>query len=181
MKLKTYVRIAATLTTTGIVLVAFLVLLGEVPKTASADVADLFVAPDGHGACVQGDPCDLQTALGLAGSGDTVYVAGGSYTGTGVAVVTITESISLLGGWSGAPVGEPMRDPVAYPSTLDGERERRVIQIIGDITPTVEGLIITRGDATLAPADPGRGGGIYVADASPTIANNDINNNAGRP
>jgi len=151
---------------------------------AAPTATDRFVAPTGSGsACSQAAPCALQTALGLATNGDTIYVAGGVYTGTGSAVITLTKSITLAGGWNGDPGGSIRRDPAVYPTTLDGEWVRRVVYISGDITPTLDGFIVTRGNATglnLAncPSNPdGCGGGVFVSGAHPLILNNTITNN----
>jgi len=151
---------------------------------AAAIATDRFVAATGSGsACTQAAPCALQTALGLAANGDTIYVAGGVYIGTGAAVITLTRSITLAGGWSGNPDGSIRRDPAAYPTTLDGEWARRVVYISGNITPTLDGFVVTRGNATgltttcsIGNAG-GCGGGIFVRDAHPLILNNTITNN----
>lgn len=153
------------------------------PAAADPSAITLFVSPTGSGsACSQAGPCDLQTALTQAANGDAIYVAQGAYTGTGAAVVNLTGSISLLGGWDGAAAGAVTRDPAAYPTTLDGERARRVVYISGDITPTLDGFIITGGNATgltsFCPTNAdGCGGGIYVRNAHPVIANNVVTNN----
>jgi len=153
-------------------------LLNETPQVARADPGDLFVKPDGSGsACSQAAPCALQTALSLATNGDPIYVAGGTYTGTGAAVITVTKSITLYGGWDGSTTIPPIRDPAVYITTLDGQGQRRVVYISGHITPTLDGLTITGGNASNAPTSAGRGGGIYSADATPIIANNVITNN----
>jgi len=150
---------------------------------AAPTATNRFVKPGGSGsACTQAAPCTLKTALGLATDGDTLYVAGGTYTGTGAAVITVTKSIALYGGWDGATTPPPMRDPALYPTTLDGEGARRVVTISGDITPTLDGFIVTRGNATgltaVCPSNPdGCGGGIFVRSAHPLIANNIITNN----
>ncbi len=47
----------------------------------------------------------IQYAVDVASSLDQIWVAGGTYTGTGGATVFITKSITLLGGWDGALVG----------------------------------------------------------------------------
>jgi hypothetical protein len=101
-------------------------------------------------------------------------------------VITITNSIQLYGGWNGAASGSVVRNPTTHPTTLDGQRQRRVIRITGDVTPTIDGFIITRGDATgltsncvdpnIANPD-GCGGGILVNAALPIISNNVITNN----
>jgi hypothetical protein len=156
---------------------ALLVALGFSPEVVRAASNDWFVEAGGTGDCTQANPCALQTAPGQAVGGDTIYVAQGTYTGSGAAVVTITQSITLYGGWDGAASGPPVRDPDAYRSVLDGEGARRVIYISGAITPTIDGFTITGGNASNAPAGAGRGGGIYSLGATPLIANNVITHN----
>lgn len=153
--------------TGSIVLAALLVmgmfLLANIPS-AHADGRTLFVRPDGAGtACTQASPCALQTALAQAGDGDTIYLAQGTYTGTGAAVITITSSIALYGGWNGAAGGPVVRDPALYPAVLDGEGARRVIGIQGPVTVTLDGLTISNGYTS------DRGAGLYSNKASLTI------------
>ena len=84
-------------------------LLSSAP-IAHADPGDLFASPSGAGtACSQAPPCPLQTALDQSISGDTVYLAAGTYTGSGGAVVTVTKNITLAGGWDGAATGSIAR------------------------------------------------------------------------
>ena len=178
-------RIIAVLTLALGLTLGLLTALGPF-SSVQADPGDLFVRPDGSGtACSQANPCALQTALAQASDGDTIYVAGGVYTGTGAAVITVTRSITLYGGWNGASSGPVVRDPTAYPTILDGEGARRVVHISGDITPTLDGFIITRGNGTgltdncpTSAGNPdGCGGGIFVYRAHPVIVNNVITNN----
>ncbi|MBC7234051.1 MAG: right-handed parallel beta-helix repeat-containing protein [Chloroflexi bacterium] len=130
-------------------------------QTARADPGSLFVAPGGSGSsCSQASPCALQTALSMASDGDVIYLAAGVYTGTGAAVITITRSITLYGGWDGSMAQPVVRDPVRYASIMDGEGQRRGIYINSPITPTIDGCTIVRRNATAGPAA-GRGGGIY--------------------
>lgn len=176
----------------------WLVAVGSAPPAIQArapenhgprPVGPAFVRTGGTGAwCLQADPCgSLQAAINQSqpGNGDTIYVAAGTYTGTGQAVITLTQSITLYGGWDGSPSGPIVRDPQLYPTVLDGEWARRVISITGDITPTIEGFIIKRGNATgqlahcpsIAGNPDGCGGGIFVYNAHPVIVNNIITNN----
>jgi len=153
----------------------------------TAEATDYFVKDDGTGStCTQGTPCPLQTAIGMAGDGDTIYVAGGTYIGSGETVVELTNSVNLLGGWNGL-TGSIVRDPDTYISTLDGGGTRRVIHISGSgETPTIDGFTITNGNATGLTTDclgtdtntpDGCGGGIFIYQADPVISNNIISNN----
>jgi len=162
----------------GLLLAGLLLLLGGAAQVAHADPNDLFAAPEGSGNdCSQASPCALQTALDKATDGDTIYLAQGVYTGTGEAVITLIKSITLYGGWDGFPTGPIVRDPDTYPTILDGENQRRVIYIGGNISPTIEGFVIARGNASHAPTNAGYGGGIYSLNATPIIANNLITGN----
>jgi len=143
-----------------------------------------FVKPGGTGGwCLQDDPCgSIQYAIDQCepGNGDTIYVAGGSYTGTDNAVITVTKSITLYGGWDGTTTTPPVRDPNVYPTTLDGQGQRRVVFITGTVTPTIDGFIITGGNATDLGGslfDSDAGGGIYSYAAYPIIQNNVITHN----
>ncbi len=128
MKLSKYKPMVFSLAIGGLLLVGLLLLLSVPPQTVRADPGNLFVTPTGSGtACTQAQPCALQTALAQAASGDDIYLAAGTYTGTGDAVVTIVNSIGLYGGWDGTTTTPPVRDPDAYPTILDGEGARRVV------------------------------------------------------
>ena len=117
----------------SLLVVGLLVLLCETSQIARADPGMLFASTLGAGTdCSQSGPCSLQTALNEASDGDTIYVAGGTYTGTGTsAAFYITKSITIYGGWNGSPNGAVVHDPTAYPTTLDGEGQRRVVQVDG--------------------------------------------------
>jgi hypothetical protein len=43
----------------------------------------MFVSPGGDGDCSQSNPGELQACLNLASDGNTIYLAEGTYTGTG--------------------------------------------------------------------------------------------------
>ncbi len=159
-------------------LIGLLLLLSGTPQIASAAPTNLFVSTGGTGTdCTQPNPCVLATALNQSSDGDTIYVAQGTYTSTDGAVLTVTKSITIYGGWDALTTTLPMRDPLIYSTILDGENARRGVEISGDITPTLDGFIITRGNASNAAIAPGYGGGIYSSDANPIISNNVITDN----
>jgi len=150
----------------GLLLLGLVFWLNTPPPIARADPGDLFITFEGTGDCSQAAPCDLPTALGLAADGDTIYLAGGNYTGSGAAVVTLTHGITLAGGWDGAAGGPVARDPAAYPSILTGSHARRVVYVAGGVTATLDGLRIESG----APGS-GSGGGVYAETTRLTIRN----------
>jgi hypothetical protein len=154
--------------------------LASCPTAVAAPAAStLFASSSGSGLyCSQSSPCRLGAAAGLAADGDLVYVAQGTYTANGDSVVELTSGITLYGGWNGATSGPVVRDPDLYITTLDGEYERRVVfASTSGITPTIDGFVITRGNASHAPYDQGKGGGIYIRYASVIISNNVISGN----
>ena len=176
--MKRFNRLIFGLVASGLLLVGLFQLLGATVPTARATSATFFVSPNGTGGdCSQSNPCALQTALTRATNGDTIYLARGTYTGSGPAVLTLTKSVTLYGGWNGAPTGPIIRDPEAFPTVLDGEGQRRVVYIAGNITPTLDGLVITRGNASNATDFPGYGGGISSFRASPIISHCTITGN----
>jgi fibronectin type 3 domain-containing protein len=154
--------------------IAALVSVGPLPAT------ELFVKPAGSGStCTQSSPCTLVTALATAAVDDAIYLAGGVYSGAGTEVVLLDRTVSLLGGWNGAPSGAVVRDPVAYESILDGESARRVVKITGG-APALDGLTIWRGNASGQTPGCGGvfrttiacGGGELVAFADATLTDN---------
>ncbi len=181
------------LATACALVLGLLALLGSAPRTARAWPGvrmggPAFVKPGGTGLyCDQGNPCgSIQYAITscVPGNGDVIYVAAGVYTGTGEAVLVITKSVELYGGWDGSATGGIVRRPATYPTILDGENARRVVSIEGCVA-TLDGFTIVRGNATgltehcpsdaLTPA--GCGGGIMAYNASPLIVGNTISGN----
>ena len=58
---------------------------------------------DGNDCLSPGAPCaTINGAIGKATSGDTIYVASGTYTGTGDGVVLLDKDATLSGGWDEA-------------------------------------------------------------------------------
>ncbi|NIV31701.1 MAG: hypothetical protein GWN58_20120, partial [Anaerolineae bacterium] len=146
---------------TGALLVAGvlgLLLLDGTPHVARAANGIRYVAPDGD----DGGQCDsvanrcrtVQRAIDVASAFDEIRVAAGTYTQAAGTVAAIEETVTLLGGWDS---GFTTRDPSAYPTTLDAQRNGRVVYINGEISPTVDGFTITGGNANGETIDAGRG------------------------
>ncbi len=153
--------------------------------------------------CTAGPPdCDyasVRDAVDAADEDDVIKIATGVYTGiqsrpvppgylnppvSGMInqVVYLSKTLTIQGGYTTSNWITP--DPVANPTTLDAEGQGRVLLIAGDITPTVEGLRITGGDATglggysgINWDDHDTGGGICVINATATLSNNQVFNN----
>ncbi len=172
------VRLALAIGLGGLLLLAALWLGLVAMAPAHADPGIRYVAPDGD----DSKQCDsiadrcrtVQRAIDIADPLDEIRVAAGTYTDAAGTVAEITKTVTLLGGWDG---GFTNRDPNAYPTTLDAQRNGRVVYIKGDISPTIDGFIITGGNANNEAIGAGRGGGILSLNASPVIQNNVITNN----
>jgi len=143
---------------------------------ARVQSATHYVAPAGD--CGGVNPCysTVQAAVDAAQPGDEIHVATGVYTGVqaraGITqVVYISKTVTVRGGYTITNWATP--DPVAHPTTLDAQGQGRVLVISGTITPTLEGLRITAGDAAGlggGPWDDDDGGGLYIYTATATIS-----------
>ncbi len=161
---------------------------GDPPRMAIAQAAELRVCLSG---CIYST---IQAAVDAAGDGDIIKVAAGVYTdvqgrprndisATGVVtqVVYISKTVTIQGGYTTTNWTTP--DPVANPTTLDAQGQGRVLYITGSISPTMEGLRLTRGDAFGLGGDPMKlvdgGGGVYIITATATLSNSHVYSNAG--
>lgn len=137
-------------------------------RTVSAvDSAEYFATSSPiHGihTCTQSDPCDLQNAVNQAADGDTIYVAGGTYTSTASEVLLLTKSVTIQGGWNGLSGRVIVVRPTIYPTILDGQDTRRVVNISGNVSPTLSGLTIQNGRVAA-----GQGGGVNISNASGNV------------
>jgi len=154
---------------------------GQRPLLQENDV--ITVCPEVAGTCPY---TNVQAAVDAASDGDVIKVAAGIYTGVQsrpsppgypgssmiAQVVYVSKTVTIRGGYTTAFTDPP--DPEANPTTLDAQAQGRVLYITGDISPTIENLRITGGDATsLGGYDAlyDGGGGMYVYTATATISN----------
>jgi hypothetical protein len=171
---------AGSLLVAGALLAALLWLLGSASPVARAAAGDVYCVTAAGGSYAGCDQTftTVQEAVDAAAGGETIQVATGVYTDLhqrdGITqVVYLTKSVTLRGGYSG---DFSAWDPQAYTTTLDAQRLGRVLVITGTITPTIEGLRITGGDASGLggwkgdPAGYDAGGGVYVYAATPAIS-----------
>ncbi|MGA9347514.1 MAG: choice-of-anchor Q domain-containing protein [Anaerolineae bacterium] len=164
-------RLALVIGLAGLLLALWLVAM--IPARADAGIR--YVAPDGDDSKLCDSIADrcrtVQRAIDVADPFDEIRVATGTYTDAAGTVAAINKTVTLLGGWND---GFTTCDPNIYPSTLDAQRNGRVVYISGNISPTIDGFVITGGNAN---NQGGVGGGILSSDASPVIRNNIITNN----
>lgn len=122
---------------------------------------------------------DLQDALAVAGVGDSIWVAKGTYRPTVTDDRTISFNIpkgtALLGGFAGDEAIAVQRNPSANETILSGDigvendiedNSYHVLYALGsDSTTVIDGFTITRGNALIpnifSAAE--RGGGLFVA------------------
>jgi hypothetical protein len=148
-------------------------------------ISTYYVAPGGN--CGVASPCysTVQVAVDAADHpNDVIKVAAGTYTdinsyGGLSQVVYIDKTVTIRGGYTIADWNTP--DPDTNPTTLDAQRQGRVMFITGDIYPTIEGLRITGGDATGLGGKEGwtsdLGGGMHIIAATAAIGNSRIFSN----
>jgi hypothetical protein len=179
----------------GLVLALLSLLSGSISSVTAAPACRSGQAATGIISVCVGGGCDystIQAAVDAAAPGSLIKVAAGTYTGmqnvpslntgtfTATQMVVITKSITIQGGYTTSDWANP--DPIANPVTLDARRQGRVIVITGTITPTIAGLHIIGGNGTgLGGSRFGdaAGGGVYVSQASATIADCTIYSNTG--
>ena len=143
-------------------------------------------------------PCrTIQHAVGQADEGDVIKVAAGVYTdvhtrpvpvgdpypapgGVISQVVYLDKGVTICGGYLAPGYADPP-DPQVNVTTLDAQGAGRVFYIGGEISPTIEGLILTGGRAGSRRSEPGYGGGLYMVRAAVTIGDSAIEGNEAVP
>jgi len=181
----------------GLTLAVLGLLSGRPSPATAAPAADIrYVATTGvdlgNECSTPGAPCrTMQHAVDVASAGDTIKVAAGLYTDTHVRprsdvtttgvvtqVVYVSKTVILQGGYTTTNWTTP--DCEANHTTVDAQGRGRGLYISGDVSPTVEGLQITGGDAGglggSSWGDSG-GGGVYVHRAAVTVSNCTIYSN----
>ena len=92
----------------------------------------------------------INAAIGKALASDTIYVATGTYTGSGEEAALIDKSVTLSGGWNIAFIGQ------TGSSVLDGQGLRRAARVPSGVTASFDRFTFQNGAAPGA-----SGGGIY--------------------
>ena len=107
-------------------------------------------------------PCyiTVQAAVDAAEPGDEILVATGIYTGISFhnpisSVVYISKTVTIQDGYT--ITNWTMPYPITQPTTLHAQGHGRVVCIVSNANPTIEGLHITGGDA-----EDGNGGGVFA-------------------
>jgi predicted outer membrane repeat protein len=148
----------------------------------------LYVQPSGldSGGCDSwGNACTLQYALGLAVSGDEIWVSTGTYhptsgTDRSISFVLIS-GVGIYGGFNGTESARENRDPSANVTILSGDigtignsadNSYHVVTGSGtDGSAVLDGFTITKGNADFHSGTSAYGGGILIVGGSPTLSN----------
>ena len=127
-----------------------------------------YVAPSGddNNDCLSpGTPCStINGTIARASSGDTLYVAAGTYTGTGGEAVLIDRDIALSGGWDTTFTTQNSM------SIIDGQAARRGITISGSFTVEIERFVVQNSFGNGA-------GGIYNSGGVITLSQSIVSGN----
>ncbi len=143
-------------------------------------------------------PCaTLQHAVDVAADQDEVRIAAGTYsdlsvrpradvTTTGVVtqIVYLSKTLALRGGYT--TTNWLIADPLSNPTVLDAQAQGRVFYVMGNISPTIDGLQLTNGNPLDMGYDagclPGQclnvGGAVFAITATMTLYGNQIVNNS---
>jgi hypothetical protein len=175
--------------------VTFSILALHLGRTASAQAAVgvFYVAPGGS--CGGGVPncyASLQAAVDAATPGDEIRAAAGTYTdlsvrprrditttGSVTQTLYLSKTVTVRGGYNS---DFSAWNPDLYATILNAQGKGRGIYVTGDISPTIEGLRITGGNADGMTGyyyygDYDVGGGVYVLTATVTLNENQIFSN----
>jgi predicted outer membrane repeat protein len=169
-------------------------LLSIFPSTGVRSAAVLHVIPDGgleSGLCETWIyACELQYALGIADSGDEIWVKQGVYypstTGDREESFQMKSGVAIYGGFTGQETDLADRDWNVNITILSGDinilndnsdNSYNVINSSGvDSTAVLDGFTITGGNADGGVSD-GNGGGMYNNNGNPTLRNLFFDNN----
>ena len=125
---------------------------------------------NGNDCTTVGTACDsIDAPLAKAGFQplDIMKVEQGTYTGSGTEVVTIDESVVIIGGWNSS-----FSSQLGY-SAVDGQNARKGMLLVGtsgnDISVQIDRFIVQNGDGTAS-----AGSGIRMAYTSLVLTNSEI-------
>ena len=157
-----------------IVAVLALVLLGIAQRVYASGVWYVkTVGNDSNDCASPATACaTINGALAKGGfvAGDTIQVAGGTYTGTGTEVVLIDKNVLISGGWDAGFASQTGN------TILDGQNTRRVVTVASAVTATIDHFTIQNGRETRDMNSGGGGAGINNA-GNLTVNNSIIQDN----
>jgi len=105
----------------------------------------------------------IQAAIDAAAAGNEIWVRTGTY-----APIAIDKAVSIYGGFVGNEIQRLRRNPVAYPTIIDGNNSARCVDL--SAASVIDGFLITKGNSN-------GGGGVLIGDSGATISNCKIDGN----
>ncbi|UCH84509.1 MAG: T9SS type A sorting domain-containing protein [Candidatus Latescibacterota bacterium] len=155
-----------------------------VPPAAAIIFVDASATGGNNGSSWTDAYTNLQSAISVAVSGDTIWVAAGSYTPTAGLERNVSFGIKsgvvMYGGFAGEETSVGQRDFDVNPTILSGEigapgpddNTYHVVNGSGsDSTGVIDGFVISDGNTDHSAATLGGGGMLVVNGGSPTIVN----------
>ncbi len=154
----------------------FVLVSGPIAAAQTIYHVDDDAAPGGDGLSWATAYDTLPPALTAAQPGDHIWVAAGTYVGN----FTLALGVEMYGGFAGTETLLEQRDWTTHETILDGNQTGSVVTgpIGATETTRIDGFTITNGSGTFAHSRE-YGGGVYLFDSSPTVANNAITANTG--
>jgi parallel beta-helix repeat protein len=191
-------RILSLVLSLTLCLAALVIVLSLVGDPARAQGSTRYVATTGtdDGACTDSNnPCrTVQYAVDEAADSDVIKVATGVYndihlrppppgypnpptSGLVTQTVYLSKTLTIRGGYTVTDWIAP--NPEVNPATLDAQAQGRVLLVAGTISPTIEGLRITGGDASglggFSSLD--AGGGVYAISSTVVMSGSQVLSN----
>lgn len=147
------------------------------PRTGAAATYCVNGTGTGCDASLDGCFATIQQAINAASPGDTLFVAGGTYTGSGGRVASIDKSLSIDGGYDATC---SQHDPEIYETVLDGQGLSSVISVTntgGDVF--LRWLTVQNGNGSGNCGIGGCGGGVYVLSSGFRLGHSVVRQNTG--
>ena len=168
-------------------LIVLALILTLAPPLVARAAAVRYVIPAGltSGTCGSwANGCELQYALGIATSGDELWVKQGTYKPTSgsdrAATFTLKNGVGVYGGFGGTETLRTQRDWISRVTTLSGDlgtignsSDNSYHVVKGSLTnntAVLDGFTITGGKANFSPSSVD-GAGMYNLGGSPRLAN----------
>jgi hypothetical protein len=158
--------------------------LAPAPSAHAATVRYVKPSATGSDDCSSwANACTLQSALGVAVSGDEIWVAEGTYApGTDrAATFQLKSGVGVYGGFAGTETAPGERDWVAHPTVLSGDvgtpgdnsdNAYHVVTGSGtDASAVLDGFTVSGGNADGSSQPDDCGGGMFNSKGDPTLTN----------
>jgi len=137
---------------------------------------DVDVPSSGNGTTWNEAFKSISEAIDASSKGDEIWVRIGTYALS--STINLDKGVSIYGGFDGTEIERNQRNWQANVTTVDGQDQATCFLVTADAT--IDGFTITRGYAEFGYTEYRNGGGLYVKESFPTIANCNISGNTTR-